>query len=198
MCFSITFKYWLENVSQSSNSSEKQVVFFSRSGAGCKGSKRTRRLRQLRPESKKTWFLRSCSCLSCVLIHALVWQHWLSQATLLKREWQWFERPPSPPKDGSRFREFQNPALLVEDRLGLIELPHSAGTARQALANLNVRRAVYVAARLSESNNQPLRTAWPDALFFRDDKDIDKSQCQRWVFMVCTSPYGWWLAPPPP
>ena len=173
-------------------------MFFSRCGAGCKGSKRTRRLRQLRPESKKTLVL-AVVLLPLVCVDSRARVAALVVASDPSDKGMEVVRTTSITFKGREaLSRVQNPAVPVEDRLGLIELSHSAGTARQALANLNVRPAVYVAARLSESNNQPLRTAWPDAFFFQDDKDIDKSQCQRWVFVVCTSPCGWWLAPPPP
>ena len=46
--------------------------------------------------------------------------------------------------------EFQNAALPVEDRPGLILFAPNASITRQALANLSVQPAVYAAARLSK------------------------------------------------
>ena len=47
------------------------------------------------------------------------------------------------------------------------------------MADLNVRPAVYAAARLSESEKRRLDIAWPDAVLPQDDDGVDETGCQR-------------------
>ena len=99
-----------------------------------------------------------------MLIYAFACHHWSSQAILLKKDW-----------------EFQNAALPIEDRLGLIELAPNVGIVPLALANLQVRPTLCVAARLVESSRRQLKTTWPDAFLLQDDQEIDESACQHWA-----------------
>ena len=75
--------------------------------------------------------------------------------------------------------DFQNAALPIEDRLGLIELAPNDGTVRQALAPpLGASRRVSCRAHLRDKQ----ATVENDSVrWLQDDQEIDESACQHLV-----------------